>query len=634
MRRGPLAVILLAGFLLRVLYLHQVAALPFFDQPFGDSEMYMRRVREILEGSLVPARPFFYGSVLYPYLIAAVLSAPGGSLYLVCLLQAVAGILLAYLLARTARRLFGRRSGCAAAAITALYGPFAFMEADLIGVAWGLPALGAGILWCVRWAGMVEWGGGAGPGYLLLGGAAFGLAASERPNLLLLAPLAAAWAAWTVRRAAAGGGPARGGGRLRAAPAAAAALVAGTALAAAPPVLLNAAGTGSPRLVNTSFGINLYIGNNARADGTFDEPWARERPHFTARFTHLETSSLRAAAAIAGRPVGPEEASRIFTRKALGWIAEDPAGFLRLTARKLALAVNAAEISNHLNFVFMRRICPALWLMPLGFGVVAPLAALGAVRSLGAGAARRLRPGPALLLLVAAGVVASLLPFFIAERYRAPLVVPLVPPAASAAATLWRAARDGASRRDGRLALPLGACLAALAAVHLPLTRPDVARGHWLLAQALKAKGDLEAARREYEVALALSGEDGVLLNNLGLVHRALGDGARAEAALRRAIRADPALAYPHKNLAWTLLDRGERDEAVGELREAARLDPEDVETLGALAELLAEGGRAEEASAVYAEARRLDPEDPRLARLAVRFPTLVGEASAPRATP
>ena len=42
MRRvAILLILLLAGLLLRTLYLNQVAALPFFDQPFGDSAVYM-----------------------------------------------------------------------------------------------------------------------------------------------------------------------------------------------------------------------------------------------------------------------------------------------------------------------------------------------------------------------------------------------------------------------------------------------------------------------------------------------------------------------------------------------------------------------------------------------------------------
>jgi len=622
MKRASLLLVLLAGLLLRVVYLGQAAAMPFFDNPVGDDVFYLKRASEILRGGFIPDRPFFYGSVLYPYFLAAVLWLPGGSLFLVGLLQAIAGTLLAYLISRIARRIYGGAAGMAAAVLAALYGPFAFLESDILGVIWGLVAVAAGVLWCLR----IDAGGGVRLRYALLAGAAFGLSAAERPNLLLLIPLAVLWAAWPP-----GEGKGAGPGSWRGAKAGAALLV-GAAIAFSPVILLNRAAAGRWVLLNTSRGINLYIGNSPGADGTYDEPWSKSDPQFTARYTYLQESSLMMASRLAGRALDQEEASAYWTGRALEFIRDHPLDFLKLTLRKAALLWNAAEIPNHLEFPFMKREAWGLRLMPVGFGAVAPLAAAGVAFAL---FSRKRRRETWLLVLVACGAAASVLPFFVAERYRAPMVPPLIAAAGFGAVALFRAFRDAGSRRDWRLGAALLPALALGAVSQLPLTHPDMSRGHWLLAQAYRAKGDLAGARVEYEAAVAEAGEDGILLNNLARVYRAMGLRSEAESALRRAIQAAPGLAYPHKNLGLLFIEEGRKDEALEEIEASLKLEPSDAEAFGALAALRAERGEKDAAVAAYGKARRLDSADPRLARLLEMYPYLGGEgATSPPARP
>jgi 4-amino-4-deoxy-L-arabinose transferase-like glycosyltransferase len=622
MRRAAMALILLAALLFRLLYLGQVASLPFFDQPVGDSAVYLERAAAILEGRLLPEGSFFYGSVLYPYLLAFTLFLPGGSLYLVCLLQVLAGTLLAYVIGRLARRLYGRPAGLTAAALAALYGPFAFLEADILGVVWGLLSLSAGLLWTVRWAGI-----GASEGeprrwraaYLLLAGLAFGLAAAERPNLLLLIPVAAAWVGWPRRPglSSSGGSPGPSTGAL----AALLIFVGGAVLALSPVAALNRAASGRWSLLTTSGGINLYIGNNPRATGTFDEPWSASEPRFTARHTDLEEASLLMASRLTGEDLSPEEASAFWAGRAVGWIRGHPGRFAELSLRKAALLLSAVEFPNHLNYEFVRGLCGMLWTMPIGFGAVAPLAVVG----IGVGLLDpRRRPGTILLAAVATGVAVSVIPFFVADRYRAPLMPSLLAAAGAGAVVLGRALSTPAARTDRRLAAILVLALLVLGGAHYPLTEPDLSRDYWLLAQAHGARGELPKAAAAYEAALEVSGgEDGVLLNNLARVYDRMGRLEDAEATLRRAIRADPALAYPHKNLGLLLMSRGALVEARRELGAASRIDGGDPETLGALAGVLAAAGLRDEASAAYRKARDLDPGDPRLARLLEEYPFL-----------
>src|SRR5882672_10981834 len=84
-----LAVLVGGAFALRLFYLNQIVALPPFDHPVGDSAIYLKRANEIASGSWLPTRPFFYGSMLYPYFLAGVLELSGDRLFWACFSQIV-----------------------------------------------------------------------------------------------------------------------------------------------------------------------------------------------------------------------------------------------------------------------------------------------------------------------------------------------------------------------------------------------------------------------------------------------------------------------------------------------------------------------------------------------------------------
>jgi 4-amino-4-deoxy-L-arabinose transferase-like glycosyltransferase len=594
-----LAVILALAFVARFLYLRQVAALPFFDQPVGDSAAHLGRAAEIARGEFLPARPFYYCSIFYPYFLAAALALFRGSLFWVCATQLLAGVALAGLLATFARRLYGSPAGLATGLLTALYGPFAFLEADVLGVVWGQLALVLAIMGCVAWAEGDETGRRPRLGVLGLAGLAFGLAGVERPNLLLVVPLAAAWCALRA-------------GRQRAL-APLLALAGGTALPLAAVLALNVAGTGQWVPLTTSFGINLSLGYHAGANGTFDEPWERTDSQFAARHTEPEEAMIARASVETRRALTAQQASAYWRGQALEFIRTQPAEAAAITLHKAALMLNGAEVPNHLDYTFIRERAPALWLMPVGFGGVLILAVVGF------GAARerlRRRAGSWLLLLVTAGAFASVLPFTVADRYRAPMVPALLVAAGAGVAALARLAR-GPRERAGRrtLAVLTAALLAGLISM-VPLVRSLRGRDEWMFAQAYQARGNLPAAIAAYEAAVREEGGNGELLNNLAMAYRAVGDRARAEATLRRAIAAAPGLSYPRKNLGMLLIVRGEMDSALVQLREAQRIEPDDAEAAGAIGALLAERGEGAAAAAAFARARALAPGDARLGAL------------------
>ena len=604
---------------LRVAYLRQFADLPFFDQPVGDSAIYLSRAREIASGIWLPTQPFFFGSVLYPYFLALILGLARGSIFAVAVVQVVAGSVLATALAGVSRRVYGMAAGVATGILAALYGPLSFMEADVLGVIWGLLALIGGIYLCHVWL-SGERSGASRPMLTLLAvGAAFGLSATERPNLVLLIPLVSAWCAWVARTS-----------KLRAG----VSVLAGAAVPVSLYLILNVAGTGQWIPLTTSTGINMSIGYHAGADGTFREPWEGEAPEFAATHTEPCEASRKMASIRVGRELDAREASRYWEDQAIQFVRTHPLDALRLTLRKAALMVNDVEVPNHLDFVFIRRQAPALMLMPMSFGVVFVLGLIGLVACI---LERRGLAEVGLLALLSVGVLVSVLPFFVADRYRIPLVPPLLIASGPGAVTLGSILRGRSpGGRNGFLAIvSVAACAVALAL--LPLARPIEGRDYWMLAQAYEAKGALPEAVRAYEAAVRADSTNATVLNNLGGAYRKAQQRSLAAAAFRKAIAINPALVLPHKNLGMTLITVGDHDGALAELREAERLSSGDAQTLGAIGALLAERGDIAGSVDAFSRALRLAPSDRSLRGLLGSYPQVaerISEVRASRDTP
>jgi protein O-GlcNAc transferase len=85
---------------------------------------------------------------------------------------------------------------------------------------------------------------------------------------------------------------------------------------------------------------------------------------------------------------------------------------------------------------------------------------------------------------------------------------------------------------------------------------PENAEAHFHLGNLYRERGDLGAARREYEHALQSAPEHPGLLNNLGLVLEACGERDAAESCYRRALAADPQQPDALGNLASSLFER------------------------------------------------------------------------------
>ena len=372
-------------------------------------------------------------------------------------------------------------------------------------------------------------------------------------------------------------------------------LALGALLAVAPVTARNYAVSGERILISSHGGLNLYIGNNAEADGTY-----HSIPGITPNIDGQARDAQRVVEQALGRPVSASDVSAYFYAQAWGWIAAHPADAARLLLRKLAYALNATELTLNHSYRFYSRDEPTL----LRYLFVGPwlLVPLGLV---GLAAARHRSPAFRVWAAFVPLYTLSVALFFVSARYRMPLLVPLCVGAAVALDTVIRAVHEMRPRR--LLALLAGlALLATLANWDFGL---DDALGNEQAAmiEHLIAEGRDSEARERLARAQPDHPQPGVLLYRVGRAYQAKGQRPEAIAAYERALKLDPGQPEIRLSLGQALLDTGRAAGAVPHLRAAFEAGVRRDLAGFDLARALAASGQPEAARAVLAALGDLD---------------------------
>jgi tetratricopeptide (TPR) repeat protein len=611
----PAAVaIFLAALTVRLIHLLQIWRAPFFGLLMGDARSYHTWAQQIAAGDWI-GRDVFYQAPLYPYFLGLVYTLFGEtSPMTVRVGQAVIGSLACVLLGFAAWRLFSRQAGLVAGLMLAFYAPAIFFDGliqksvlDAFLICLTL-ALLSGLV--APTAGSVGW---------LWVGATLGLLTLSRENALVLAVALVVWLLWRQRQPASG--------RLGQA----AWLLAGLAIVLLPVAARNRLVAGEFHLTTSQFGPNFYIGNNETSSGVY----------LPLRFGHGDPiyerqDATELAQQATGRTLTAGEVSRYWTQRALEYIRTNPGDWLELTGRKIALIWNSAELADtedeltYADWSLPLRVAGRVW----HFGILAPLAVFGMW------ATWPRRGELALLYLLPAAYVVTLVAFAIMARYRYPLV-PFLILFASAGVTNPGRLREATPRR--RLISGLAAIVAfaafcnwpvysmaemraitdanvgtelqaqgkvddAIALYRAALVRdPNDALTYSNLGTALAARGQLDEAIAQYQRAVALAPNDADNHYNLANALAAQGKLPDAVSQFQVALRVDPSLADAHLNLGNALTALGRPDEAAVHYRQAIELRPEMVEAVNNLGLVAARQGRLDDAIALFQRALAID---------------------------
>jgi tetratricopeptide (TPR) repeat protein len=586
--RRILFAILALALVLRLAHLWAVRDQPFFSWLAMDSQEYDRWAQGIAAGDWLGSRVFFQAP-LYPYLLAAAYTVLGHRLALIYLLQSLLAVAGCWALYRAGREMANERTGLGAALLAAVYGPFLFYDAQLLKESLAVTATGF-LLWALAAArslpGVRRWLGA---------GALLGVLALLRENALLLVPflLPLAW-----KREDRWPGLARRGG----------ALVAGLALALLPVALRNG-GVGGDFLPTTSQGgVNFYIGNNARADGTY-QPIVpgKQIPELERR------EPARLAEQALGRPLSPGEVSRYWLGQALGWAREHPGDFLRLQLRKLGMFWSWYEWPDAVDYYYVKTLSPALRLPLLEFGGAVILALAGlflARRRLGAFA-------PALLF--ALGWMASTVIFFLFSRYRLPAVPALLVLGGAALAEIPEAWRTRRTRQKMAAGL-VGICAAAFLLPRVAGFAPRMDLVHYNLGRLYEEQGRPGEAGEHYQAAFALNPRDFLACLNLGNLAARRRDWPAALRLYQQAAALEPRSDDAQSNLGGAWLAIRDFARAEEHLDRALALNSQNLPALQNKTLLLARRGDFTAARELNRRLLELDPENPAGLRLKERL--------------
>jgi len=645
-----LAAISAFAFAIRLIYLWQIRHAPFFTLLMGDSKGYDEWARRIAAGDWI-GTDVFYQAPLYPYFMGAIYAVAGNgaghdaghSVLALRVCQAILGSVACALIADAAWRLFSKRAGIIAGLLLALYPPAIFFDGLVQKTALDafLTSLAIWIISRIVVSPKSSWRSWAALG------ATMGALSLTRENALILIGIIGVWALLgrpegrPLHEIPGVGGTERSSrgrplGRPHIGYSQSIAFALGVALLLMPVAIRNYAVGGGFYLTTSQFGPNLYLGNNARTDGTAGSLIAGRGSS-----EYERQDAIDIAERAAGRHLTPGEVSSYWTGQSLAFIKSQPGPWLKLMARKVVLLWNSAEAFDTESQESYAEWSPLLGIGALvgNFGMLVPLAAFGVCVTWVD--RRRLW----ILLALALTYAASVVIFFIYARYRYPLVPFMV---LFTAAGLDRATEYLRARSRVELAALSALVAGLLVFTHVPVLdaadnravtehnlgsafqsagrideaidqykkaiaiKPDYAPAYSNLGSALLSKGDATGAINAYQQALSIDPDFSDTHFNLGNALMRVGDPVRAIPHFRRVLNNAPDSVDARTNLGIALTAVGRLDEGIGELEAAIRLAPASATAMPerALGEALADRGRLTEAADHLHRALSLAPDD------------------------
>ncbi|PYR92562.1 MAG: hypothetical protein DMF84_13775 [Acidobacteria bacterium] len=539
MKRHPLPIFLAAVFAVKLLVLLQLRDHPLLQANAGlDTTVYTTLASKVLAGNTSLAPGLYFVSPLYIYFLAAVLTM-SDSLASARLVQIALGTAAVWLIFVGARAWFGERAAWSAAVLAGLTGLFTFHEVLVLQAALD-PFLTAAALTTLALALTAP----RAPLWFALSGVAFGIQTLNRPNVLI--PCLVMIAMLAIAR------------RWRST----VFMAAGLAIAVSPMIVRNVVVAGDWSPGSSHGGLNFYIGNNAEANGTYHVV-----PGITPNIVGQQQDARRVAEASVGRALDDAGVSAYFYGLGWAWIRLHPKDALALFARKLAYTFSSASITLNYSYPFYAHDAGTLLaVLFVGPWLLIPVGLVGV--AIGMPADRRFEYLVWASFLPVYAVAVAI--FFVTERYRLPMLVPLCMGSGAAIDAIFRLKAEATRFQPNVYGLIAIIPLAVL--VNWPLHLDDGrAEERTRMAEAMVAGDKYDEAEEWVHRAERDHPSPGVLhfrVARLYILHR---QPERAIEHLKISMQIDPN--QPEVDYAYgqALVDAGRSAEAIPHLRNALR---------------------------------------------------------------
>jgi len=575
-----LPLFIIGTFLLRLIYVWESTASPFFDAPIVDAHTFLKQALNIASGDLWGGNEPFWQPPLYIYLLALVCwLSPDDYFIVIRLVQIALGTFSCVLLYRIAGRCFDERTARIAGIAASICGTFIFFEGELLAV----PLEVCLNLLLLRQL-IVASDDPTYPSWITAGILA-GLAALTRPNILLFIAIFVGWlilgnrdTRFNVRK--------RFVFSLF--------LLLPIFLTILPVTVRNYTFESDVVLISSNGGINFYIGNS----GQYRE---KVSIHPGMQWEAMAMEPVRAGYTTAASK------SAYFYARSFSYIMTQPLDYAQTLSYKLYLFLSGPEIKRNIDVYFAREYSHVLrvllWdhVLSFPFGLIGPLFLVGLIATWHSN-----QRSIDILHLYVFAYTLSVLLFFVTARYRIPVLPLFILFAAVGAQTLYQHIRN---RRKGLL-LPTFLILSiALNWTATPSSAQD-AQLQFDLGEVALRKGEYERSAMHSKRALALEpsynyarhnltvallhlgkteqavieGERTVSENPhrpdthaiLGRAYAKQGNIMRANSAFRRSLEIAPSSGMTHYYYGRFLYDNKRYTQAIHHLKEASLWQPND----------------------------------------------------------
>jgi 4-amino-4-deoxy-L-arabinose transferase-like glycosyltransferase len=561
-----------SALLLRLLFFWTWSDTPFYTRHFSDSKIYVGLAERILSGEGL-ARAWFM-SPMYPWLLSMLLRVTEDIALWMRLIQIILGCVNVYFVWRVGALLFGRGAAVIAAILTAASVQLIFYENMLL-LDSLLTVLTTGSLYwlvfAVRDGGTRNW---------LFSGALLGLAIVTRASVVLFIPVfVIAWMFLEKKEK----GHFRGVSMWAAM----------SLLVLLPSATHNFSAEGVILPVTSSFGYNLYAGNNAEAAGLYRMPDAVD--------LYSDPNGHHFVESRTGREMNSSEVSSWWRDRAVQWVVDNPVAFMTLFGKKLLLMLHPGDIDQvGLSMTFVHTHYGAVTGIPQQlFPVILLLGLAGIAAAVKAG-----KDDWPLRLFFFTYLISTAL-FFVSGRLRLPLLPLLHLYAGYGVMQVWVLFRSKAFGKQG-VAMLFGAAIA----VFILLLQPEIDQrfeqeylklgqvsfddgryqeaavlfsrsvderptidGYVNHGNAMAAQGHFDQASVQYRQALGMDSTAVLAWFNYGNMWMQRGDPARAHTCWMRAVQANSRFAPARRNLGLLLFQAGKLKEAEEQLATYVRLE-------------------------------------------------------------
>lgn len=613
----------LLAFVIRLIYLNQIKASPYFDAPQIDALWHHNWAKEIASGDWI-GKEVFFRAPFYPYFLGILYALFRESFYFPRLIQIIVGSLSCVLVFLLAKKLFNRRIGLFASVIACLYAPLIYFDAELLipGLIIFLDLALILLLLCAE-ARLKK-------GWLLVAGIVLGLSAIARPNILIFVPFVLLWICikfWKENK-------------NRIIPSSLSFLLGGI-LVISPITIRNWVVGKDFVLISSQGGINFFIGNNLESDGKTATAAPGSIPYDGYK-DNVWITSVKLAEKSLGKKLKPSEISNFWFKQGFNFVQTHPLRYLQLLGKKLYYFWNSYEIESNKNIYFFSRWSSLLrlllwdWVLRFPFGIIGPLSLLGIILL------ARYWKKYFLLYAFILSYMLSVILFFVTSRFRLPVIPFLI---IFASHSIFWLVEKIKNRETRPLLISLSILLVLFLIINSNLfgvKDTDLSRTynnlgivyskkgwydsaismyqksieadsssalpHLHLGKVYYKKGYWEDAITEYVLAVNLDPDMAITYSDLGYIYERMDLDEEAFQAYQKALEIDSTLVRAHINLAFLFEKKELYEEAIKEYKKALTFEPQVASIHNDLGNAYAQLGSKDMALAEFKKALELDP--------------------------